>query len=750
MLAFYKIIISSFVLFFLSIFSCCIPCTQAKAPHGIILISLDTLRADHLGCYGYYPNTSPSIDTFAAENILFENAVVQAPNTLPSHMSIMTSLYPSFHKVTNSSFPLDEDLLTLAELLKAGGYQTVAFTDGGYVSGSFGFNQGFDIYDDHGGGIENILPKAIQWLDTNRSEPFFLFLHCYDIHSPYNPPPPYNSMFHDFSYPSGLVPSNRNLSSAYMRKLWLTDEDVQHFIAFYDGGIRYTDENIGRFLSYLKNSGLYDDSLIIITSDHGEEFNEHGSFLHWQIYFRPNLHVPLIIHIPSFKKTPVKITNLVRSIDLLPTILDSAELPAHQGAQGKSLLPLVRQRKGFINIFVRAITALFKKGPKVSFAEQQPSRHLHYRSIITDDGYQLIGAPYSQQIKLFNLKKDPLARNNIYKDNKDKAEKLLSQLNETYSRQQDQETARPSLDDRIREQLQVLGYIEQAGEPTGDETDAGNQTILDGEQNRPVVPDVYHKDTDGDGVKDLADNCPDVANCTQADADEDSIGDICDTCSDSDWDGYGNPDFFNTCEDDNCPHTFNPTQKDTDRDGLGDLCDRDDDNDGCADSDDPFPHTVSLDRDNDGVVLDCDNCPGIPNRDQRDNDADDMGDPCDPDDDNDSIVDGDDNCPFVSNPDQTDSYPPRGNTIGDACDCEADFNCDGSVDDMDAKIFKKSKFKNMLLTNPCSNEDPCSGDFDCNGKIDEEDEILFTSDLGRSQHNNPCPACVVGEWCVYE
>ena len=169
--------------------------STTQTPNRIILISLDTLRADHLGVYGYHLNTSPNIDALAKESIVFENAVVQSPWTLPSHMSIMTSLYPSFHGLVDkdSLTPLDDGHLTLAELLKKGGYKTVAFTDGGFVRGAFGFNRGFDIYDDQGGGIKKILPKVKKYLDTSKSEPFFLFIHCYDIHSPYSPPSPYNT-----------------------------------------------------------------------------------------------------------------------------------------------------------------------------------------------------------------------------------------------------------------------------------------------------------------------------------------------------------------------------------------------------------------------------------------------------------------------------------------------------------------------------------------------------------------------------
>ena len=188
--------------------------THTEPPKGIILISLDTLRADHLGCYGYYRNTSPSIDAFSKENIVFDHAVVQAPNTLPSHMSIMTSLYPSFHGVWRKNSRLADEHTTLAELLQEGGYQTAAFTDGGYVRAVFGFNQGFDTYDDRGGGIARILPKVKKWLDENKLNKFFLFIHCYDIHAPYNPPPPYNSIFHDFTYAGDLFPGIETLGLA--------------------------------------------------------------------------------------------------------------------------------------------------------------------------------------------------------------------------------------------------------------------------------------------------------------------------------------------------------------------------------------------------------------------------------------------------------------------------------------------------------------------------------------------------------
>jgi len=509
---------------------------HAKPPHGIILISLDTLRADHLSCYGYHRITSPFIDGFAKEAIVFEQAVVQSQWTLPSHMSIMTSLYPTSHGVTQTKDRLADAQVTLAELLRKGGFKTAAFVDGGFMNSSFGFNHGFEIYDEDQwgsskgiitkvkgsgrGGIKRILPKVKRWLNTNKTAPFFLFIHCYDMHAPYDPPSPYDSMFHDFTYTGNLFPTRETMSAIQWKGLKVSDEDLRHFIALYDGCIRYTDDKIGEFLSYLHESGLYDQSLIIITSDHGEEFKEHGQFLHQQLYYRPNLHVPLIVRIPNYLKKGIRITELVQSIDLLPTILEIAELPAHPDAQGRSLLPLIKRNKNFFNRSAWKIFHPFHNDSHSSFAMELRE---DFYSIITDD-YQLLHNLTSDSTKLFDLESDPLAKNNIAKDHDALVKRLLSELETFYSVMPLHKASTISLDEQTREQLEALGYIDDSVVAAGDK--------------------------DFDGIPDKKDNCSNLPNPLQEDRDSDSFGDGCD----------------------NCLTIFNPDQSDSDNDGTGDLC----------------------------------------------------------------------------------------------------------------------------------------------------------------------------------
>jgi arylsulfatase A-like enzyme len=437
-------------------------CTSpTPPPRNIILISLDTLRADHLGCYGYHRDTSPCIDTFAKESVIFEKAVVQSPWTLPSHMSIMTSLYPSFHGVIGPDNRLADEHVTLAELLKGAGYKTAAFADGAFLRKVYGFCQGFDLYDgDEKIGIKRILPKVKKWLDENKSKPFFLFLHCYDIHFPYAPPAPYDKIFHDFSYTGHLTPDVETIKAARYKKITTNDDDVRHFVALYDGGIRYTDAHIGEFLAYLKEAGLYDQSLIIITSDHGEEFKEHGSFDHWQLYYRPNLHVPLIMRIPDYPKKEIRIKDLAQSIDIMPTILELAGRPAHPKAQGQSLVSLINGQKTFLNRTIWKSYNAWEKDSVISFAEQPGESPGAYDCSIINDGYQMVYKLKPYSIELFNIITDPLTQNNIAEGCKDISERLSSKVNDYLNKKNMYWGPTATLDEETREQLKALGYVQ--------------------------------------------------------------------------------------------------------------------------------------------------------------------------------------------------------------------------------------------------------------------------------------------------
>ena len=757
-----KFSISAFLIFLLSIHPWSIVTTQAKAPHGIILISLDTLRADHLSIYGYHRNTSPSIDAFARESIVFDQTVVQAPKTLASHMSMMTSLYPSFHGVWEKSAPLADDHITLAELLQKEGYRTAAFTDGGWMRPEFGFNQGFETYISARIGIANILPRVKRWLDKNKSNPFFLFIHCYDIHSPYNPQPPYNKAFHDFTYTGNLKPSTKILAAAVDNKLKVNDEDLRHFIALYDGGIRYTDEKIGELLSYFRESGLEDQSLIIITSDHGEEFKEHGSFLHWQLYYRPNLHVPLIMRIPNYPKKEIRIKELVQSIDLLPTILEIALLPPHPKAQGRSLLPLINRYKSFLNRSLWQVFHPFKKDSNTSYAEYDSPDTC---SIISD-GYQMIYNLKSHSFQLFNLKADPLAKENIAKDRNGISERLLSKFKEIYSATPSYKASIINLDEETRKQLEALGYLDSQ-ERTHEDSDMDG--IPNKSDNCLHFPNSKQEDRDEDGIGDACDNCPDVSNSSQDNYDEDGKGDVCDGCTDTDGDGYGNSGFpINTCDEDNCPHVYNPNQNDQDGDGSGDACDSDDDNDtipddveGDSDPDgDGIPNWYDTDSDGDGIG-DSEEVGSNPNN-PVDTDVDDTPDCLDLDSDDDGTQDGFDNCHDHPNGEtlgtcvketsgvvigtgvtctaggsecgsgetcQLEQGDYNENNIGDACECYANLDNDQEVGLFDLIIIKNEYGRSDCDTNICES------DIDEDGEVGLFDLIIMKSQYGR----NDCP-----------
>ena len=333
---------------------------------NVILISIDSLRADHLGCYGYFRDTAPNICGLAeGDGILFEDMMNSGGATLQVHMSMMTSLYPEVHGVSRHDrniTALEEERITLAEQLRESGYETAGFTGGGLMRPVFGFGQGFDLYDSDGRGFEQIMPKVYDWLDENQEEHFFLFIHTYDVHAGggqgndvYSSPGGYDRMYIEDHGEALVDCSATRCINSYFRILedkfkelpgnpFLKEEVEElkkYVIATYDGGIAYVDNELGKFLGKLKELGVYEKTLIIITSDHGEEFLEHGSVGHANIQYQELTHIPMIMKLPDSMISGRRIPQLVSIIDIMPTVLELVGIEVNEQTQGKSMAPLI-------------------------------------------------------------------------------------------------------------------------------------------------------------------------------------------------------------------------------------------------------------------------------------------------------------------------------------------------------------------------------------------------------------------------
>lgn len=280
------------------------PAPDAAAVRNVVLISVDTLRADHLGCYGDARATTPQIDGLAAAGVRFERAQAPVPLTLPSHATILTGLRPPAHGARGNTMRLEPGALTLAEILSARGMSTAAFVGAAVLRSAAGLSQGFDVYDDDMGGAPSaahaerpaaeVSRRATAWLEANHARPFFLFLHYFDPHYPYSPPEPFASRGDDP----------------------------------YAGEIAYTDEQVGRVLDALQALGHAEDTLVIFTADHGESRGEHDEPTHGWFVYQSTLRVPLIIRGPGVSPGRV-VSERVGLVDILPTVLArlSAEPP---------------------------------------------------------------------------------------------------------------------------------------------------------------------------------------------------------------------------------------------------------------------------------------------------------------------------------------------------------------------------------------------------------------------------------------
>lgn len=444
---------------------------RAPAPRlNVLLITIDTLRADHLGVYGYARPTSPNIDRLAREGVLFRRAVSQWPKTSPSFASLMSGTYGHTHGLIRTTAQRMPDRpLMLAELLKAGGYQTWASVANVNLARMFNFDQGFDSYleswreEDEQRRTELVTRQGIDFLDqASKDRPFFLWLHYFDPHARYQPPSPFDRMFVGDRHfdPSWQMPLQtevrKDLGGIPITANLGGEERIAYYVAQYDAEIRYVDRQVGSLLAALKERGLDGRTLVILTSDHGESLGEHNYFFeHGRFPYDDCLHVPLIVRLPG-RRGGGEVRSPVELIDLLPTVLDLTGLSTDPEAEGKSLRrPLEGERTG---------------GPLWEYAFSESGYSRDYQRSIIGERYKLIYVPDAEdravmkgsELELYDLQEDPGETRNLVNERPEIAAAMRERL-ARWIGEGGAGSAAPAavrIEPEAERQLRSLGYIQ--------------------------------------------------------------------------------------------------------------------------------------------------------------------------------------------------------------------------------------------------------------------------------------------------
>ncbi|MCH7761945.1 sulfatase-like hydrolase/transferase [candidate division TA06 bacterium] len=436
------------------------PVSHAKVPN-VVILSVDTLRPDHLGFWGYEKARTPHLDRLAAQGVVFRNAYAQIPLTAPSFTSIMTGLYPKTHGCRANLTPLNPSVITLAEVFKGAGYQTAAFVSGYPLKREFcGLFKGFDLYQDRfsfydGFTLLRFLERfrlvelqlerraeavsrlSIPWIRRHKKSPFFVWIHYYDPHVPYRPP---------------LSEGEASLEKRkrHQRHLWgkgretLSSETIDEMTALYDGEIAYVDQDIGRILSFLEQEGLKEKTLLVFVSDHGEAFDHEYYFDHGDRLYESCIRIPVIFSYPGHVPENVTIDRVIQSIDLFPTILSLLELPERR-SEGE-------------NVFM---TTLSKKSPSV-YAEL--SRRPGYPTrgdlwVLREDSWKLIYSPEGRSSELYDLSRDPEELHNLSVKRAGRTKAMTEQLIRWMGAREEAHLSVP-VEALAREKLKSLGYLQ--------------------------------------------------------------------------------------------------------------------------------------------------------------------------------------------------------------------------------------------------------------------------------------------------
>ncbi|MCU0252797.1 MAG: sulfatase-like hydrolase/transferase [Vicinamibacterales bacterium] len=401
----------------------------SRRPLNLVIITLDTTRADHVGAYGSRDVETPALDRLAREGVLFEQAMTSAPLTLPAHASILTGRFPPEHGVRdNGGFFLGPDQTTLAEILGPQGFKTGGFVAAYVLDSKWGIGQGFDTYvDDFDvsksrgrslGEIQRpaneVVDKALPWIDTVKDGPFFAWLHFYDPHTPYAPPEPYRTKYKGHPY---------------------------------RGEVAFTDSQVGRVVEFLESRGLLEHTVIAVLGDHGESLGDHGEDAHGFFIYEAATHVPFIIRAPLDSARGRRVADPVRVVDLLPTALDLMALPAAQQVAGKSLVPLMTG-------------AAIELGLEGYAEAMYPLHHYGWSDLraMRSGRFKVIDAPRPE---LYDIETDPGEQTDIYQQRRAVGDQMITRLRAIEQSFEKVSAALPpsDIDPEVRARLAALGYV---------------------------------------------------------------------------------------------------------------------------------------------------------------------------------------------------------------------------------------------------------------------------------------------------
>jgi choline-sulfatase len=411
--------------------------TPKKNLPDIYLITIDTLRADHVHCYGYEKIATPAIDSLARAAARFSQAFTPSPITNTSHTSILTGLLPSSHGVTDFGIPLAASHPTMAELLKRNGYHTAAFIGAIILDSKSlapGLDRGFDFYDnfpehsstkERWGRVERrggeVVKRAETWITVHPRGPHFVWVHLYDPHDPYEPPPPYSASYKD---------------------------------RLYDGEIAYADSALANFITFLKAHGLYENSVVIVVGDHGEGLGEHHEDTHGIFLYDSTIHVPLIVKLPGAASAAKVVDAQIRTTDILPTVLDLTGTPVPEHLDGESLRPYLTSTDN---------------SNRVAFGETDYPLRFGWAPLrsVRQDGFKFIEAPRPE---LYDLQSDPGESNNTYAPWNTRVQQSRALLADVRAKLPPKAPSSATVGQGTLSELRALGYLGPA--------DAGSSTTV--------------------------------------------------------------------------------------------------------------------------------------------------------------------------------------------------------------------------------------------------------------------------------